>query len=76
MKKLLIAALGFVMLQACENSSGEGQGTIDDGMNNMDTNGALNDGPGPLTDSTGDSIENHTRTDIQQRDTFKNNPSQ
>jgi hypothetical protein len=70
MKKILTIAVAFFLLQACGNteSSGEG-GVMDDGMKTVDTNGALNDNGGPLTDSTGNAIENKTRTDIQQRDT-------
>ncbi len=60
-----------MLLQACghKQSSGEG-GVTDDGIKAVDTNGGLNDTGGPLTDSTGNPIENKTRTDIQQRDTF------
>ena len=66
---LMIMAVAFT-LQAC-GGSGEG-GTINDGFKGgADTNGALNNNAnGPLTDSTGNAIENKTRTDIQQRDTF------
>lgn len=69
MKKLLI---GFVCIAlfACGDESEGRRGTINDGMNTLDSNGALNDDGGPLTDSTGNAIENETRTDIQQRDTF------
>ena len=72
MKQLLMGILmtGFL---ACGNKQttgeGEGKGVFDDGMKTVDTNGALNDNGGPLTDSTNNPIENHTRTDIQQRDT-------
>jgi hypothetical protein len=70
MKRILTVAVAVLLLQACGNkqSSGEG-GVMDDGMKTVDTNGALNDNGGPLTDSTGNAIENKTRTDIQQRDT-------
>ena len=69
MKKFMLALLviGFV---ACNNVSDREGGTINDGMKPVDTNGALNNNGGPLTDSTGNAIENRTRTDIQQRDTF------
>jgi hypothetical protein len=58
MKKFWIGAL-IIALAACNN----------DGAREGDTNGALNDNGGPLTD-TARGIENRTRTDIQQRDTF------
>lgn len=70
MKKLLIG-LFCAALFSCQGfaeSKGK-RGTINDGMNTVDTNGALYDGR-PLTDSTNNAIENKTRTDIQQRDTF------
>ena len=69
MKKFLFGAL-IVALAACNNDGDREGGTINDGMKPVDTNGALNDNGGPLTDSTGNAIENKTRTDIQQRDTF------
>jgi hypothetical protein len=70
MKRIVTIAAAFLILQACGNkqSSGEG-GVMDDGIKTVDTNGALNDNGGPLTDSTGNAVENRTRTDIQQRDT-------
>ena len=70
MKRILLMAALAAVLQAC-GGSGEG-GTINDGFKGgADTNGALNNNAnGPLTDSTGNAIENKTRTDIQQRDTF------
>ena len=69
MKQILVMAFTALLLGAC-NGTGEG-GTVDDGMKAVDTNGALNDTGGPLTDSTNDSVENKTRVDIQQRDTSK-----
>ena len=69
MKKFVIG-LFLVTLVACNNDSAREGGTINDGMKPVDTNGALNNNGGPLTDSTGNAIENETRTDIQQRDTF------
>jgi hypothetical protein len=71
MKRILIVAMSVLMLQACNTGSKGEDGTINDGINAVDTNGALNDNGGPLSDSTNDSVENRTRTDIQQRDTFK-----
>ncbi len=79
MKKFLIGFVTVALLSCGENKAGTtdsvtGEGTqhgvSNDGMNTLDTNGALNDNGGPLTDSTGNAIENKTRTDIQQRDTF------
>ena len=69
MKKFVIG-LFVVALVACNNDGAREGGTIDDGIKPVDTNGALNNNGGPLTDSTGNAIENKTRTDIQQRDTF------
>ncbi|HUQ96124.1 MAG TPA: hypothetical protein VM010_00560 [Chitinophagaceae bacterium] len=69
MKKILIG-LFTISLVACKDVSNREGGTINDGMKAVDTNGALNNNGGPLTDSTGNAIENKTRTDIQQRDTF------
>lgn len=66
MKKYLLG-LFIVALAACNDGAREG-GTIDDGIKPVDSNGALNDTGGPLTD-TATGIENKTRTDIQQRDT-------
>ncbi|HVG41781.1 MAG TPA: hypothetical protein VM888_09240 [Chitinophagaceae bacterium] len=71
MKRILTIALGIMLLQACNTGSKGEEGTQNDGMSPLDTNGALNDHGGPLSDSTNDSVENRTRTDIQQRDTFK-----
>ena len=52
------------VLTAC-NGTSQG-GTIDDGKP-VDSSGKLNDKGGPVTDT---GVENKTRTDIQQRDTF------
>ena len=71
MKKLLIG-IASIILFACNSGTGGEKGVINDGMNAVDTNGALNDRGGPLTDSTNNAIENKTRVDIQQRDTFTN----
>lgn len=71
MKRILTIALGIMMLQACNSGSKGEEGTMNDGINAVDSNGALNDKGGSLTDSTNNPIENKTRTDIQQRDTFK-----
>lgn len=68
MKKIIIGFAIFV-LAACNNDGAREGGTINDGIKPVDTNGALNDNGGPLTDSTGNAIENKTRTDISQRDT-------
>jgi hypothetical protein len=68
MKKFWIGAL-IIALAACNNDGAREGGTINDGIKPVDTNGALNDNGGPLTD-TARGIENRTRTDIQQRDTF------
>jgi hypothetical protein len=70
MKRIVAIGVIVLALQAC-GGSGEG-GTINDGFKGgADTNGALNNNAnGPLTDSTGNAVENKTRTDIQQRDTF------
>lgn len=70
MKRLLIIST-LALLVACNNDGGSEGGTVDDGIRPVDTNGALNDSGGPLTDSTNDSVENKTRVDIQQRDTSK-----
>lgn len=70
MKRLLIIST-LAVLFACNNDGSREGGTIDDGIKPVDTNGALNDTGGPLADSTGDSVENKTRVDIQQRDTLK-----
>lgn len=69
MKKFLIGFL-IVAVAACNDVSKREGGTINDGIKAVDTNGALNNNGGPLTDSTGNAIENKTRTDISQRDTF------
>lgn len=45
---------------------------MNDGIKPVDSNGALNDNGGPLTDSTGNAVENKTRTDISQRDSSTN----
>ena len=58
----------IVTLAACNNDGSREGGTINDGIKPVDTNGALNDNGGPLTDTT-TGVENKTRTDIQQRDT-------
>jgi hypothetical protein len=71
MKRILAIAFSVLILQACNNDGKREGGTIDDGIKPVDTNGALNDTRGPLTDSTNNAIENKTRTDIQQRDTSK-----
>lgn len=68
MKKFLIG-LFTIALFACNNDGAREGGTIDDGIKPVDTNGALNDNGGPLTDTT-TGVENRTRTDIQQRDTL------
>jgi len=67
MKKFLFSLLIAATITACNDGAREG-GTINDGIKPVDSNGALNDNGGPLTDSTGNAIENNTRTDIQQRD--------
>jgi hypothetical protein len=67
MKKFLIGLM-IVTLAACNNDGNREGGTINDGIKPVDTNGALNDNGGPLTD-TSIGVENKTRTDIQQRDT-------
>jgi hypothetical protein len=67
MKKFLIGLM-IVTLAACNNDGSREGGTINDGIKPVDTNGALNDNGGPLTDTT-TGVENKTRTDIQQRDT-------
>ena len=67
MKKLWIG-LFVIALAACNDGKRE-QGTINDGIKPIDSNGALNDNGGPLTDTT-TGVENKSRTDIQQRDTF------
>lgn len=72
MKRIILMAALVAALQACNTGSeGEG-GTMNDGFEGTgDSNGALNNTTtGPLTDSTGNAIENRSRTDIQQRDTF------
>lgn len=70
MKKLVMIAAAVLALQACNSDSSKGeQGVVNDGIKTVDTNGALNEGH-PLTDSTNNPVENKTRTDIQQRDTF------
>ncbi|MBD0293648.1 MAG: membrane lipoprotein lipid attachment site-containing protein [Bacteroidota bacterium] len=68
MKRILMIAVTVFVLAACNNNPGE-SGAVDDGMKAVDTNGALNDSGGPLTDSTNNAVENKTRVDIQQRDT-------
>ena len=68
MKKFWIGLFFSAVLVACNDGAREG-GTIDDGIKPVDTNGALNDTGGPLTDTT-TGVENRTRVDIQQRDTF------
>ncbi len=66
--KKFFSGIILLSLAACNNGAREG-GTIDDGIKPIDQNGALSDTGRPLTDTiTG--IENKTRTDIQQRDTF------
>lgn len=70
MKRILTVAT-ILYLLACNNDGKVEGGVVDDGMKPVDTNGALNDTGGPLTDSTNDSVENKTRVDIQQRDTSK-----
>lgn len=67
MKKFCIG-LFIVALSACNNDGKREGGTINDGIKPVDSNGALNDNGGPLTDTT-TGVENKTRTDIQQRDT-------
>lgn len=69
MKRILAMAMVVIALQAC-GGSGEG-GTVNDGFEGAsDSNGALNNTQtGPLTDSTGNAVENQNRVDIQQRDT-------
>lgn len=70
MKRLLLFSV-MVVLFACNNDGNSEGGTIDDGIKPVDTNGALNDNGGPLTDSTNNPVENKTRVDIQQRDTLR-----
>lgn len=70
MKKFLFVLL-IVTVAACNDVSKREGGTINDGIKAVDTNGALNNNGGPLTDSTNNAVENKTRTDISQRDTFK-----
>jgi hypothetical protein len=66
MKKFLFALFTAALL-SCNNDGAREAGTINDGIKPVDTNGALNDNGGPLTD-TNRGIENRTRTDISQRD--------
>lgn len=68
MKKIWIG-LFIVALASCNNDGNREGGTINDGIKPVDSNGALNDNGGPLTDTT-KGVENKTRTDISQRDTF------
>jgi hypothetical protein len=67
MKKFWIG-LFVIALAACNNDGASEGGTVNDGIKPVDTNGALNDNGGPLTDTT-TGVENKTRTDIEQRDT-------
>ena len=71
MKRLLIIST-LALLVACNNDGKSEGGTVDDGIKPVDTNGALNDGGGPLSDSTNDSVDNRSRVDLQQRDSSKN----
>ena len=71
MKRLLIIST-LALLVACNNDGKSEGGTVDDGIKPMDTNGELNDGGEPISDSTNDSVENKSRVDLQQRDSSKN----
>ena len=70
MKKFWMGLIVIAALAACNNDGASEGGTVNDGIKPVDTNGALNDNGGPLTDTT-TGVENKTRTDIQQRDTFQ-----
>ena len=70
MKKFLFGLFTIAFI-SCNNGAVEG-GTVNDGIKPVDSNGALNDNGGPLTDSTGNAVENKTRTDISQRDSSTN----
>lgn len=73
MKKVLLIAMSFILLQACGNSNNQ-PANQNDGMSAADTNGGLADtayGPNtPMTDTS--KMEN--RVDLSKRDTFDNNP--
>jgi len=73
MKKVLLIAMSFLLLQACGNSNNQ-PANQNDGMSAADTNGGLADtayGPNtPMTDTS--KMEN--RVDLSKRDTFDNNP--
>jgi hypothetical protein len=67
MKKLFIVLAGATLLTACGNSSDQG-GVVDDGINTVDTDGALIDStPGKQEDPAIDTTMMEDRVDVQPR---------
>jgi hypothetical protein len=68
MKKLFIVWAGVMFLTSCGNSSDQG-GVVDDGMNAVDTDGALIDStPGKPWDPAIDTTNMEDRVDVQPRE--------
>ena len=70
MKKVLLIAMSFFLLQACDNSSKQ-TGVDNDGMKLGDTNGGLADTSIRSNQSATDTSKGEHRVDISTRDTFK-----
>lgn len=69
MKKLLIAAMAVIGFCACSNNEGEG-GTMNDGLQKIDSNGAAADTAYKGDQSKTDTAKGEHRTDRSMRDTL------
>lgn len=70
MKKIFVIMATAIALQACNNSNnnpGE-SGTVNDGIQAVDTNGALQDTGNYNNTPQTDTAKGEHRTDLQQRD--------
>jgi hypothetical protein len=82
MKKLFIVLAGATLFTACGNSSDQG-GVVNDGINTVDTDGALVDSTGkgwdPATDTTNMEdrvdVQSRSKVDTSQLDTSKGQPA-
>ena len=70
MKKILFVALAIAFLQACNNPNPGESGTVNDGMNAVDTNGGLADTGRYQTNPSVDTGKMEDRVDTEKRDTF------
>ena len=69
MKKIIFVAACTVLF-ACNNNSGE-SGVVNDGIQPLDSNGALSDTTGNNTNPGIDTSKDENRVDIEKRDTLR-----